>query len=430
MREISVGYVGPFCDNNFGDYGMLVNDIYDIDVSDIVIFSYNAVFINNIVEKYLSHLNTVKVCQIDFCQNRDVQTGKYYNVEYDDYDETPLEIMTEVKNIEEVDKAVKSVNMLIVTGGGWINEVWYAKHRIERLKSIILPIILAARYDIPIVYMGNTFGPLKKSTNFFSNFFAYTYKNSKFACRDDFSSILEMRRLGITDVNSVPDDFYFLNSSLKEQKVNERVKRYIEKGKYIIIENYISLGELEKNISKLKEFVAKMRKNYKVRVLFLPMGECYGGAYQAELIKRNVPEIDIWEIDEGIALDIVDIEEIIKNAQFVICQRYHLLIRAVANNVPVKQILKDVCGDKNYYYVKTMGALTKLFKGSPNEEQLWFGLEYWEELYKVQEQYLAIIEQWKNLYDDRKKENEKSQLQVREKYIEEHIWKLLYNIQM
>ena len=36
-----VGFVGPFGDSNLGDYGMLINNIYDINVKDVSIFTYN-----------------------------------------------------------------------------------------------------------------------------------------------------------------------------------------------------------------------------------------------------------------------------------------------------------------------------------------------------------------------------------------------------
>ena len=422
MKEISVGYVGPFCDNNFGDYGMLVNDIYDIGISNILIFSYNNTFVNNLYNRYLSFLDKVKICQVDVAAKNFIPTGKYYNVEYDEYNETPFEIISEVKNIREVEAAVRSINALIVTGGGWINDVWCAKHRKNRLKAILSPILLAAKYNIPVIYMGNTFGPLKKSENFFLNFFSFTFKNSIFACRDDFNSILEMKSLGITNINSIPDDFYFLNQGFQERRVNENLRKYIERGKYIIIENYLSLGELEKNTIEFKRFVIQMKEKYKVRVLFLPLGELYGGAYQAKFIKEQIPEIDVLNVTEGTALDITDTEEIIKNAQFIICQRYHLMVRAVANNIPVKQILKDVCGDKNYYYVKSMGLVTKLFEEYQIEENLLFGLDFWKELRTIQEQYLNNIKKWRKLYDNPiKKENEEIQKRIREKYIDKNI---------
>lgn len=75
--EKRVGYVGPFCDNNFGDFGMLVNDVYDIGVSDIVIFSYNEKVTENIVSAYLADIGNVKLCNVKINKKERVQTGKH-----------------------------------------------------------------------------------------------------------------------------------------------------------------------------------------------------------------------------------------------------------------------------------------------------------------------------------------------------------------
>jgi len=58
---MKIGYCGPFCDTNFGDYAMLINDIYEIDESDVVLFSVSFENIDIILERYLKEYN-VKKC--------------------------------------------------------------------------------------------------------------------------------------------------------------------------------------------------------------------------------------------------------------------------------------------------------------------------------------------------------------------------------
>ena len=417
MKKNRVGYVGPFCDNNFGDFGMLVNDVYDIGASDILLFSYNEKVTNNIIATYLADIEHVKLCNVKIRKKEIIQTGKHYKVEYDKYDESPLEIICEVENVESIEQEVMALKALIVTGGGWLNDVWCAKHRKDRLKAIMTPVLLAAKHNIPVIYMGNTYGPFKRCKNFFMNFFSFFYQNSVFACRDDYNSILNMKSCGIEKIHSIPDDLYFLNRKLVMEKPTDCVSNYIENGPYMIIENYLSLDELECNLSKLQMFVNYMEKVYNLRVLFLPLGDGYGGSYQAEFLKKHIENLDIWIIEEDVLPRICDIETLIKNAQFVLCQRYHMLVRCLANNIPVRQVLKDVCGDKNYYYTKAMGILSKIFNRGDIEEKIFLGLDFWNELVNVQENYKKYITSINSLYAKRLDENK--EWRTRHIYIDE-----------
>lgn len=416
MEKKRVGYVGPFCDNNFGDFGMLVNDVYDIGASDIVIFSYNEKVTENIISVYLADIDNVKLCNVKLNKTERIQTGKHYKVEYDEYDESPFEIICEVDSVETVEREVMALKALIVTGGGWLNDVWCAKHRKDRIKAIMAPVLIAAKHNIPVIYMGNTYGPFNRCKSFFRNFFSYTYKNSIYACRDDYNSVLNMKSLGIEEIYSIPDDLYFLNRKLWEEKPGDIVLRYIENGPYIIIENYLSLDELECNLSKLREFVNHMKKSYNLRVLFLPLGDRYGGAYQAEFLQKHIPNLDIWMIEEDVLPRICDIETLIKNAQFVLCQRYHMLVRSLANNIPVRQVLKDVCGDKNYYYTKAMGILSKIFNREDIQEREFLGLDFWDELSNVQQNYRKYVTSINSLLEKKIKDGKEQK--IRQQYID------------
>lgn len=384
MGVKKIGFVGPFCDNNFGDFGMLVNDVYDFCVDDIVLFSYNRNIIKSIVDKYFIGAYQVQECYIDIPDNMAIQTGKTYNILYDNYAESPFEILYKVQNLPEIVNMIESLDKLIVTGGGWLNDVWCAKHRKRKLHSMMVPILLAARMGVQIAYMGNTFGPFLKSREVFLNFFADTYSKSIFSSRDDLSSILNLNSFGIRKISSLPDDLYFMNKKLSDKKCSLNVERYVSTNDYVIIENYMSVSELEEHISDIKDFVYDMSTRYQRKVIFLPLGNEYGGAYQGNLLKEHIRELDIYEIKENDISDMADIEMLIRNADFVLCQRYHMFVRCIANNVPVKQVLKDVCGNKNYYYTKGQGVLGKIFDGMLIHEKLFFGLDYWESLENLQ----------------------------------------------
>lgn len=412
-----VGYVGPFCDNNFGDFGMLINDIYDFDIKDIVLFTWNPQITQDIKKKYLTKEFRVQDVFIHIPEVERIQTGKAYQVTYEDHVDSMFEILQMTENLEEIKQAVKSLKMLIVTGGGWMNDVWCAKHRKQRLYSIIVPIILAAKLNVPIVYMGNTFGPFKISYEFFLNFIAATYKKSTYASRDDFSSKFYLTGMGIDSIQSLPDDFYFLNFRLLNRKCSESITQYINKGPYIILENYMSVIDLEKHIKDIEKFVKIMKEKYGRRVLFLPLGNGYGGSYQGNLLKEKIENLDFFSIDDHKIPKVEDIENLINHAEFIICHRYHMFVRSLANNIPVVQILKDVCESKNYYYTKGIGILSKMLPET--KEEMFFRIDYWETLEEIQKFYQEKRYDFKKIYEDSMKAiKEAEQRKVRNNYIE------------
>jgi hypothetical protein len=60
-----IGFCGPFCDTNFGDYAMLVNNIIEIGIHDIVIFIHKDSIekIKMILGKYLASYS-IEICPI------------------------------------------------------------------------------------------------------------------------------------------------------------------------------------------------------------------------------------------------------------------------------------------------------------------------------------------------------------------------------
>ena len=94
-----------------------------------------------------------------------------------------------------------------------------------------------------------------------------------------------------------------------------------------------------------------------------------------------------------------------------------MLVRCLANNIPVRQVLKDVCGDKNYYYTKAMGILSKIFNRGDIEEKIFLGLDFWNELVNVQENYKKYITSINSLYAKRLDENK--EWRTRHIYIDE-----------
>lgn len=50
-----IGFTGPFCTANFGDWAMLVNNIFDFGLDNkFVIFTYSSSFPHNVIDHYFN----------------------------------------------------------------------------------------------------------------------------------------------------------------------------------------------------------------------------------------------------------------------------------------------------------------------------------------------------------------------------------------
>lgn len=410
---MNIGYVGPFGDSNFGDYAMLVNDVLDIGVKDITVFTHNDKLFSVISSMYLKDYN-ISLCKI-ITESKEIKTSNKYSVEYNNYPDIPLEILNEAYNLEDVIKYIKKIDKLVVIGGGYFNHVWNAKHRRSKLASILVPIILANQQGKKIIFMGNTYGPFNESEDFFSNFFNYL-QTEVIASRDNLYSISNLKKIGYNkDVYLLPDDLYFLNKkiAIKEQSDEN----------YIILELYCSIDEINYIKNELIKFVDTIYEKYNYTILFVPFDKGYGGEYQAEEIRKFTDKIKIFEIKNKEFQKIEDILSVVKNAKFVLCQRYHLFLFALANNIPAKQILKKVCGDYRYYYSKSNGLLRQVFKNQIYQEDLFFELNISDAFINIENNLLNIINKQHQLFNEDKIYCEKEMKEARDKYIKNYIMK-------
>ena len=409
-----VGFVGPFGDSNFGDYAMLVNDIYDINKKNIMIFSYNTDFIADISNFYLNDCN-LEIVQVDTFKIPLIATGKSFKIEYDDYSYVPFEILSKISNYNVLVDRVSQIEVLVVSGGGFLNRLWNAKHRQHKLFSIMAVILIAEQLKKRIVFLGNTFGPFDDSFEMFRCFFG-RLQNVVYATRDNLCSPMNMRSIGVSqEITVLPDDFYFINGRLKKEALKNNTN-----GSYIVLELYESIDFLDKNIEMIKEFVSAIKDKYNLNVLFLPLDREYGGQYQGEYILKSNCEIMLYDLNLGF-LPVEEACNVIKNAELIICQRYHLFVLSIANNIPVIQIFKDVCGDKRYYYNKSVGMLCNILFEQEWSESLFFSLSIESAFKNIMHNYYDIISAQKNLFNSKKKESEKRLLNKRLEYINRNI---------
>ncbi|MBB1023685.1 MULTISPECIES: polysaccharide pyruvyl transferase family protein [unclassified Dietzia] len=341
---MKLGFTGPFADANFGDYGMLVNNLHAIpDAQQISLYSYDTRVVDKVLAEYLPHSQMESKAVVFDKAKRDLLTknGRH---------PTPLEILNAVSNIEDLFSSIENLDRMVVNGGGYWNELWCQPHRLPKLLSILAPILIAQTLGKPITFTANGFGPFGSSSAFLTDIFPAL--NASFHVRDTVSSAAELRRLGIPDssITYTPDDLFFYASSLVDRPsgISPRARPHI------VLETYMPVAKLTEIRPQLASFDLAM-KNRGIDVVVLPFYSGRGGAEQAAWLGREFGWIT-FDFGERDFLRLEDARELIRTAELVVCERYHAAVVALANRVPVLHSLRDVSGDKRYYYSKSLGA--------------------------------------------------------------------------
>jgi Uncharacterized conserved protein len=403
-----LGFVGPFGDSNYGDYAMFVNDVLDLNIKDMIVFSYNNLLFQRLKKEYLPNYD-IEYCKVLIDYEYEERFSGVYHVDYDVKPYTPLEIIKKVKNISEVRDKIGKIKTLVVCGGGYFNHLWNANHRKSKLFSILATILLAQEQRKKIFFMGNTFGPFNESGKLFSAFFN-SIKGATLSARDNLYSHSEMRQIGYSgDIKVVPDDLYLLNEKLKE---NEEP---IYCGKYIVWECYASIDEISQHLAEIAAFSKAMNDQYGYNTVFLPLDKMYGGQIQGELIASQVPQIIFRPLTSYIKIE--DLNNIVKNAEFILCHRYHLFLTSLTHNVPCVHVLKEVQKDLTYYYTKTKGLLEQVFRNQMYIESLFVHTDLWKTLEKIPSEFNEIIVAQKNLFNNKKQEAELLMQEERAEYL-------------
>lgn len=212
--------------------------------------------------------------------------------------------------------------------------------------------------------MAQTFGPFNVSRDMFLNFFAYIQGNCTFVTRDIFYSEKYLKMFGIQNFCNSCDDLFFLHESLNDVDDKPEVE-----GKYVLLEFFMHTNDIESHVPVIKEIQDFVKEYFDAKLVFVPLDKDFGGSIQGGILKKWIPEIVVYDVfNETSFLPIKKMENIVKNSQFVICQRYHLLLTALRNSVPCMQMLKDVCGNKQYYFNKAYGLLSYMFGNKIKEE--------------------------------------------------------------
>lgn len=360
---MKIAITGPLADKNLGDYGMFINNLYDMSKENkYVVFSYNGSFVQNLKSDFLQDYD------VNFI---DVKLAEKVKLNFNLIEElkkirrtllgtsrkkipTPLELLNRCLNIRQLESEIESIDVLLVSGGGYFNDLWFEWERNDDLFKIIIPILIASRMNKKVVFTANGYGPFDSSQHFYEMIFAES-KNAIFGCRDKKLSPMYLSSVGVNTVEYLPDDLYIVNSKIEFSEEN-CYKKY---GDYVIFEQYGDVKKLKNNIDKIKSLV-EFLKNKKLNLVFLTFDI---DEQTTTFLKENIKQENffIFEYESGY-LKINDAVGLIKNSKLVICNRYHALVLSITHKVPVINVIKPVY-DLRYYYNKNVGLLDNAFEG-------------------------------------------------------------------
>jgi polysaccharide pyruvyl transferase WcaK-like protein len=361
---MKIAITGPLADRNLGDYGMFVNNIYDLGVNHkYTVFSYDSSFVNSLKKDFLSEFDiafkdveiTPKLRVIKSPLQRVKSLIKTIRKTEEISYPTPLELTNRCKNYNEIYASIKEVDVLIVSGGGYFNDLWYEWHRSDDLFKIIIPIIIATQLKKKIMFTANGYGPFDRTKQFYSMIFNEAQRvGAKFASRDNKLSPLYLSELSITKYIEIPDDLYIINERLINKKVSEKYNGYI------VLELYGLNQDLIDNIGILNELIEKFYRQG-LKTIFMPFDV---DSKTLDFLIQNIISKGFEEFEYDNYLKLNDAISMLENAEFVICNRYHAMVLSITSKTPVFNIMKRV-GDYRYYYNKNAGLLDKAF-GSEN----------------------------------------------------------------
>lgn len=94
---------------------------------------------------------------------------------------------------------------------------------------------------------------------------------------------------------------------------------------------------------------------------------------------------------------------------------------ALSVGTPIISVLKDVLGDKRYYYNKNLGMLNQALNGIDFDERDYLRLDYLEALDFISEHFEHITSAQRNNYNNVYEKNMENLKQKRESFLNRHI---------
>ena len=403
---MKVGFVGPYSTANLGDYAMLVNNIYDLKCHNVTVFTYSQKFPKISLDLYCDKYN------IEYIEPKlkDDLEWDYLNK---NNNLTPMDILFCLENIEELENSIKKLDVVIVSGGGWLNHFW-AKRK-DKVFKIMTPLLIAQQLNKKIVFTANGIGPFDDTKEFYQYFFSYIY-SAELAVRDKFTSTYYLKEVGVSEnkVKYLPDDLYIINKSILNFKRNFEVKSL----NYIVMEMFYPMDILQQNINKIKEFAKEIKEKYNLDIVFLPYDLVFYGLDQARYLHKNISNSELIDIESIGFLPIHDAFHIIKNAKFMLSSRYHGLVLSLAAQTPVIYRTLPTNNDMRYSYSKAVGLIRRVFDGIEIDEHKFIETDLNTTLNKISQNLNELVTYQQEKFFNRKYSDNRDYLEIdRIKYL-------------
>lgn len=355
---MKIGFSGPYCTANFGDWAMLVNNMYDLGDHEYTIFTYSSQFPHDVINYYFKD-RKIHMCEVKVDSNK--TNSKPLNL---------LDCINACCNKHELVKRIKNLDMLIVSGGGWLNDKWCG--RLAHFYRVIIPVLLSKQYCVPVKFMSQGIGPIVETKETMRWFFNYVGQNTIVALRDEFCSSSYLNEISNLRTRYVPDDLCVINRRLLKDKHE------------IISEPYalFIINEPIENLSQYKEMFVKfcdfLDRSFGYKSIFLSFDLVGYGEDQSIYLNNSVKDSILVNIGNKKYLPISVVNQYINKAQFIVTGRYHAAVLALQCKTPF--FVKLDTDFESYAFAKAHGIIDKYLDKISYEDN-WFFYNAWEELF-------------------------------------------------
>lgn len=385
---MKLAFTGPYSDRNLGDYGMLVNNVLDFNPSQLFIFSYDKPFIEDIAQAYFANIN-FEVVPIVFAEEppscfSQIDIRFLENI-FDSFNGSDLVVNT-----------LRKADVLVVNGGGYFNNLWSSPHRILKLASIIAPLYYVKKFNLSVEvrFTANGFGPFTGCESLYSDIFKLLPPDVEFYTREIQYSQNYFPVSGFKPykLSYLPDDLLFLSDLLPsnfESSLDALFSRLNGK-KYIVLESYLPVEELQICLPSFKKFVRYCRDVAGLDILLMAFHPGHGGYDQCLYLAKTF-DLPIVPLNEHNYIPIELAKYLISNASLVVCNRYHATVFALQSRVPVFSILRAVKNSIDYYLSKSYGIFTQLHGNESLDKHFIYGDDLQRSLDFLSDNLLLVI---------------------------------------
>lgn len=345
---MKIGIIGAIGVDDIGDVIMLESALMFIDKISReknikikpVIFSMDNLKTENQINKF-----DIEV-QIENVLSEDRLMESYENFNFDNFINNDI-VEFEYKNKEYTEKIIDCQGLFFI-GGGYFNKYWGDK----LISNFAIPLALAYKHNIPVFISGVSIGPFdEKDILSFKGLFKGV---DTIILRDRYDSPKFIEKLGGTDGEIVLGADDILPRWYNKKQCS--MKKELEKSRFAVIQLHHYVETYSENYINFYKKIATffnylIDNNYLDKVYFLPFDYYKGVDYECG--RRLSTFLDNRE--EYVVLEPTDnhiyMRTLICKSKFVIASRYHPVVFALGEDIPVLGICTN-----GLYMQKLSGA--------------------------------------------------------------------------